>query len=964
MKISVVITSLNHATVIGRAIQSVTAQTGVELAEIVLRDAGSSDATITTYRRTVEQVSGRVAGRVELQGQSLAATAAACRGDLIAWLDAGDYWISPHKLARGAEYLRSHPDTGAVFHDAVSTAAEGERLVCGPAAAERVSLAELLFDNLIPQSTLLFRRELLTANPPLWAGDPLTQAWALNVLIAARTPFDYLADAMAVVHPVPAAVEDSTPRQQAAIRLLAEVDPFLQHKHTVLIQALTARWRTLAALEDAHAELRRQAGEWHRQLEQLRVERSSVVNESYGHIQKLSAQLQEAAASHATLTAEKQELTRALDARHQEIAALHADRAAQQKVTDSLDQTLRRFSDLSAALEQVRSLGGPIGATESQVRDISKRVESSGQRLSEVHRWLSVQRTRELVDAHVPEATTVVVFSKGDDELLRLGGRTAWHYPQQPDGSYRGWYPKDSEAALAELGDLRARGATYVVLPATALWWLDHYPGLRAHFEQCYRVVVQRPDTCVIFAATGASDCEVEDRAVAAHGAESSITSMAPAMVTGAARAGRSAEPVRVLYIAHNQMRVSPGGAEAHTAEVFEAMRRTPGVDAYLLSRTGPPVTPAEQRADRVQPIDGAPGEFSLYTNFTELDPFYLRITDAAYVRAVRTFVEELNPDVVHVQHTLGLGYDVLRIIRETLPDAPLLYTLHEYLPICHQLGQMTRPGSGELCDQATPQGCTKCFPQFQAEHFTERERFIKASFEHVDLFLAPSEFLRDRYVAWGLSPDRVHFMDYGRRAPATALAPGRHDRFAFFGQLGSHKGLHILLQAIDIVAARGVDARFTIHGANLERMPADYQNWIHQRLEAGAERVTFAGRYEPADIAARIAECGLVIVPSLWWENSPMVIQEAFLHGRPVICSDIGGMAEKVRDGVDGLHFAVGDPLSLANAICRAAASPELCAKLCDGIKPVYALDSQVEGLLDLYRPLMEARRPAVASV
>jgi hypothetical protein len=65
------------------------------------------------------------------------------------------------------------------------------------------------------------------------------------------------------------------------------------------------------------------------------------------------------------------------------------------------------------------------------------------------------------------------------------------------------------------------------------------------------------------------------------------------------------------------------------------------------------------------------------------------------------------------------------------------------------------------------------------------------------------------------------------------------------------------------------------------------------------------------------------VVVPSVWWENSPLVIQEAFQRGRPVICSDIGGMAEKVADGVDGLHFRAGDPEALAATIARAATDP-----------------------------------------
>ena len=66
-------------------------------------------------------------------------------------------------------------------------------------------------------------------------------------------------------------------------------------------------------------------------------------------------------------------------------------------------------------------------------------------------------------------------------------------------------------------------------------------------------------------------------------------------------------------------------------------------------------------------------------------------------------------------------------------------------------------------------------------------------------------------------------------------------------------------------------------------------------------ETVTFHGSYEPEALPSLMQNIAWVIVPSTWWENSPMVIQEAFLYGRPVICSDIGGMAEKVRSGVDG---------------------------------------------------------------
>jgi glycosyltransferase involved in cell wall biosynthesis len=66
------------------------------------------------------------------------------------------------------------------------------------------------------------------------------------------------------------------------------------------------------------------------------------------------------------------------------------------------------------------------------------------------------------------------------------------------------------------------------------------------------------------------------------------------------------------------------------------------------------------------------------------------------------------------------------------------------------------------------------------------------------------------------------------------------------------------------------------------------------------------------------------VLVPSIWWENSPLVIQEALASRRPIICSDIGGMAEKVRDGIDGCHFRAGDPRALAELLASLSRAPE----------------------------------------
>jgi GT2 family glycosyltransferase len=95
---------------------------------------------------------------------------------------------------------------------------------------------------------------------------------------------------------------------------------------------------------------------------------------------------------------------------------------------------------------------------------------------------------RQLVHDTIPPGATVLVLSKGDDELLRFTDRRGWHFPQGDDGGYAGHYPADSEACIAELERLREHGADFLLIPKTALWWLEHYSRFAEHLEQRYAV--------------------------------------------------------------------------------------------------------------------------------------------------------------------------------------------------------------------------------------------------------------------------------------------------------------------------------------------------------------------------------------------------------------------------------------------------------------------------------------------
>jgi len=111
-----------------------------------------------------------------------------------------------------------------------------------------------------------------------------------------------------------------------------------------------------------------------------------------------------------------------------------------------------------------------------------------------------VDRTRALVRTVVPAGAVLAVVSRGDGRLVDVDGRVGWHFPRTADGRWAGHHPPDSAAAVDALEDQRRRGARYLVFTATTRWWLDYYGGLRQHLDETARLVLDRPDTCTVYA--------------------------------------------------------------------------------------------------------------------------------------------------------------------------------------------------------------------------------------------------------------------------------------------------------------------------------------------------------------------------------------------------------------------------------------------------------------------------------
>jgi glycosyltransferase involved in cell wall biosynthesis len=245
-------------------------------------------------------------------------------------------------------------------------------------------------------------------------------------------------------------------------------------------------------------------------------------------------------------------------------------------------------------------------------------------------------------------------------------------------------------------------------------------------------------------------------------------------------------------------------------------------------------------------------------------------------------------------------------------------------------------------------------------QQIAEREREVRAMCAEVDHFIAPSRFLAERYFDFGIPRERVSVSDYGfdvealRAAPRPDPDPTSPLRVGYIGTWIPSKGVHVLIEAFrDFDAAQ---ATLDVHGYAVPYDGfEDYEGHL-RRLARGAPSIRFRGAYEPRDTRALLEALDLVVVPSIWYENSPLTIHEAFLAGVPVIASNHGGMQELVAHGVSGLTFRVGDPRSLREAIERLVRDRALLAQLRRGLPSVKSIAEDASEIRAIYSRLCAA--------
>ena len=319
--------------------------------------------------------------------------------------------------------------------------------------------------------------------------------------------------------------------------------------------------------------------------------------------------------------------------------------------------------------------------------------------------------------------------------------------------------------------------------------------------------------------------------------------------------------------------------------------------------------------------------------------------------RELERVLDEFRPHVVHFHNITGFSIAVIAACRERA--IPTVMTLHDYWAICFK--NLMIKNDGRLCTRGGF-ACLECREVLEGDPVLPspvRNAHILAALGDVDCFISPSRYLADRVVANGLPADRVRVIrngiDLGRYRASRRRDPAADFTIGYIGQLIGHKGIAILLEALTFMSE---DTRLTIVGDGEQ---AGYLKDLSRRLDVEG-RVEFTGKIDNRHIATVHERIDVVVVPSIWPENSPVVITEAMASGIPVVASDIGGIPELVEDGVTGFLVPPRDARALAERVEYLRRHPDerrrMGAKAVERIQS-HALPSQVDRIVEIYESL-----------
>lgn len=406
---------------------------------------------------------------------------------------------------------------------------------------------------------------------------------------------------------------------------------------------------------------------------------------------------------------------------------------------------------------------------------------------------------------------------------------------------------------------------------------------------------------------------------------------------------------MRVMLVSHGYPPVAGGGTEISVEGIAEALART-GDEVMVLAREGDPSRP---HLGRRRERRGGVGVVRVNNTFAECRSLLDTYADPRMRPLLEEEVARFSPDVAHIHHLTGLSTDLVDVLASR--GVPVAVTLNDYWMMCHR-GQLLDRGL-ERCAGPEPAACARCLGTTM-EAGAERIRHMREVLARATRLFAPSPTLRDRFLGFGVPPDLIVLVEQGIarerfRAAAARRRPSAVLRVGFAGTLMVSKAPHLLLEAMALLPPGRATA--TVLGGYAAYHGDDSYGAVVRPLLSTRD-VSAPGPVPHDEIPGWMADMDVLVVPSVWIENAPFVIREAYAAGLPVVASDLGGMRDMVRHERTGLLFRAGDSADLARCLRRLIEDPGLLFRLRAGLPEVMTLAEEAAHLRLAYGEMGKA--------
>ena len=454
---------------------------------------------------------------------------------------------------------------------------------------------------------------------------------------------------------------------------------------------------------------------------------------------------------------------------------------------------------------------------------------------------------------------------------------------------------------------------------------------------------------------------------------------------------------MRILFVVHGFPPHNMAGTELYTYYLAQALKER-GHEVVVFHRLANPDAPEYELTEGQ--YEGLT-VFRVNNTWRRVSDFSLTYRNEDIAARFADVLDQTKPDVVHVQHLTCLSTSIIAQCEQR--RIPSVLTLNDYWLLC-QRGQLLQ-GDLSLCSGPDDDKCAQCLapqihslspavrrtpllstalaragqawwgragralshtwarlqarrqPDQAVAAIRQRRLHVAEMLDKVDVFLAPSHFLRDMFSRFGLPAEKMRYSDYGLNRQLFAdfqRTSSDHLRFGFTGTLIPSKGVHVLVAAFNGIAP-------DVASLHIWGMDLPYDGYEHYGQElrqlATDPNIHFQGPYANTDVARILAEVDVLVVPSIWYENSPLTIHEAFIAMTQVIAANLGGMAEYVQHEKNGLLFEPRNAADLCNQIQRLIENPSLVEALRANIPAVKSIEENAAEMETIYRQLCQQK-------